>query len=247
MINGKPADLPFGGCCAWQLPPDGCCSSYARTVLASAMTSLAFSQEMIDNGVLAVSELAANAFLHAKPPARFEPIRVPELWLWARTRPRTELVVTVFDSHRGGLPRLTAADLLNGHGRGLSIVAALSSAWGCHPSRSQLGDRRTAGKATWFALPLPPSWPHARRSPHAAVAAQRLLVLLAVRGFQGERHSDPTGASVVLVDGLKVRVDRDAFAWHDHDGVPCRHPLIDLQETAEHIVRALEAAGPAPS
>ncbi|MFI6515482.1 ATP-binding protein [Spirillospora sp. NPDC050679] len=247
MINGKPADLPFGGCCAWQLPPDGCCSSYARTVLASAMRSLALPREMIDDGALAVSELATNASLHAKPPARFAPVRVPELWLWARTRPRTELVVTVFDSRRDALPRLMTADLLDGHGKGLSIVAALSSAWGCHLSRSQLGERRIAGKATWFALPLPPSWPRSRRSPHAAVAAQRLLVLLAVRGFQGERHSDPTGTSVVLVGGLKVHVNQEAFAWHSDDGVSCRHPLLDLQEAAEHIVRALETADPARS
>ncbi|MGI5171151.1 ATP-binding protein [Spirillospora sp. CA-253888] len=200
---------------------------------------------MIDDGVLAVSELAANAFLHAGPPARFEPICAPELWLWARTHPRTELVATVFDSHRGKLPRPAAADPLNSHGKGLNIVAALSSAWGCHPSRSQLGRRRVAGKATWFTLPLPSSWPRSWRSPHAAVAAQRLLTLLTVRGFEGERRSELSGTSVVIVGGLKVHIDQDAFAWHNDDGVPCRHPLLDLQEAAEHIIRSLEATGTA--
>ncbi|WP_067478696.1 ATP-binding protein [Actinomadura hibisca] len=209
-------------------------------MLASAMRSLAFSEGAIDDGVLAVSELATNAFLHAEPPARFEPIRVPELWLWARTNPRKELVVTLFDTDRDKLPQLAAGDLLDGHGKGLGIVAALSSAWGCHLSRSQLGKQRVAGKATWFAMPLPPSWPRSRRPLHSAVAAQRLLMLLAVRGFEGKRHSDLTGTSVVMAGDLKVHIDQDAFSWRNDDGTPCRHPLLDLQETAEHIICSLE-------
>ncbi|WP_067479493.1 ATP-binding protein [Actinomadura hibisca] len=216
-------------------------------MLASTMKSLALSEEAIDDGALAVSELVTNAFLHAGVPARFEPIRVPELWLWARTHPRKELVVTVFDTHRDKLPRLGTGDLLDSHGKGLGIVAALSSAWGCHPSRSQLGEPPIPGKATWFALPLPPSWPCSGRSLHSVVAAQRLLMLLAVRGFEGKRHSDLTGTSVVMAGGLKVHIDQDAFAWHNDDGTPCRHPLLDLQETAEHIICSLEAAGMARS
>jgi hypothetical protein len=130
MMSGNPPDLPYGGACAWWLPGDACCAAQARSALSSMMQALAFPAATIDDGALAVSELATNTFRHATGPRPADLIAAPELWVWARTVPRAELVVAVFDAVRGSLPEVRTGDLLTTHGRGLGIVEAIVSAWG---------------------------------------------------------------------------------------------------------------------
>jgi len=93
-----------------------------------------------DDVALAASELIANAVLHARSSFRLELVC------------NEQLVVSVRDNTPGALPPAPSADvLLAGSdaegGRGLALVAALSSAWGVRQT--------PPGKTVWFSMPLP--------------------------------------------------------------------------------------------
>jgi hypothetical protein len=246
MMGGRPADITVGGACAFQLPYGPGCAGQARSLLGSAMSALGLPRELIDDGELAVSELATNAYQHAGRPAGPDrPVVVPELWVWARMCPAPQLVVSVFDADRTGLPRMGSAGPLEERGKGLGIVAAVSACWGCHPSRGRLGNRLVAGKATWCALPLPASWPDAGRLIEPSAAAQELVDALASRGVDASRRSDDKGVSVVQAGGLNVWVGPTSFSWRHGAGGYVRHPLVDLHEVAEQLVRRHEESDPA--
>ncbi|MER6914464.1 ATP-binding protein [Streptomyces sp. NPDC000594] len=98
---------------------------------------------LVDLAALGVTELLTNVHRHAEPDkmcvVRIE--RAPEL-----------LTVSVHD-HDPRVPNITPAqddDLFATSGRGLSLIAALSEAWGVEPS----GDAQ--GKTVWFTLAAPP-------------------------------------------------------------------------------------------
>ncbi|MFI0352899.1 ATP-binding protein [Actinomadura sp. 9N407] len=240
--NGKPPSLPYGGAYGWQLPTTAACASQARSALASAMTVLGYSHDVIDDGMLAVSELATNAYQHAARVGPYGAITTPELWMWARTRPQNELVVTVFDACRNALPQPNGRELLDEHGRGLGIIDALSSCWGWHPSRAWIGSPQTQGKASWFALPLPARWPMTARPIPPATAAERLLLVLRSRHVRCVRRSDDIGISLLTAGTLNIWVKPASFSWRLNGDDYASHPLIDVQEAAEHIVQTLEEA-----
>jgi hypothetical protein len=100
----------------------------ARSLLARTMTALGLSQPMIEDSVLAVSECATNAFQHADAAGPFGPLAPPELWVFARTRPMPELVVSIFDADRSHLPHATCIEPLDEHGRGICILNAVTAA-----------------------------------------------------------------------------------------------------------------------
>ncbi|MFF4242624.1 ATP-binding protein [Actinomadura geliboluensis] len=126
MLTGAPADIPAGGACAFQLPGDRSAASHARSLVAATMRQLGFAPDPIEDARLAVSELATNALTHTSSTTR------PELWIWARTRPTPQLVVSVFDAHRDAWPIICGADLLDEHGKGL----ASSRPWPPTPART---------------------------------------------------------------------------------------------------------------
>ncbi|MBT2445584.1 serine/threonine-protein phosphatase [Streptomyces sp. ISL-43] len=100
--------------------------AFARGVLAS----WDLPADMCDLGVLAASELVANALQHGSPP----------MWLRLRRTDRRLVVeVTDGDDH---LPRRRQSGPADETGRGISVIAAVASAW---------GSRRTpgGGKAVW--------------------------------------------------------------------------------------------------
>ncbi|RFU40294.1 hypothetical protein DZF91_17905 [Actinomadura logoneensis] len=198
------------------------------------MAEAGFDAAVVDDAVVAASELVTNAYRHATGAV--------ELWVWARTRPRAQLVVSVFDGSRAAVPRPRDGDLLAETGKGLGIVEALTSGWSSHPSRSRLAHTPMLGKATWFVLPLPERWPRPPWSIAPGVAAQRLVDVLAARGLRPSRASDSAGVSIVSVESLNVWVCPLTFSWRDSSGVYLRLPLIDLQEAGERIVRTLETA-----
>ncbi|GLW61794.1 hypothetical protein Arub01_00380 [Actinomadura rubrobrunea] len=244
-MSDNPLHLAHGGACAWRLSADAGCAAQARSALGSVMKTLRFPASSIDDGTLAVSELATNALWHATNPyatGTEAPSRLtaPELWTWARIAPQPELVVAVFDAVPELTPQLRAEDVMSPQGRGLGIVQALTSAWGWRRSRSRLASRPICGKAVWFSLPLPSTWP---RPPHRippTVAAQHLTAHLAHRGITADRCSDATGISVVTTRVLNIWVCHEAFSWTGGDGTHHRHPLIDLQETTEHVLHAID-------
>ncbi|WP_158566829.1 ATP-binding protein [Actinomadura craniellae] len=240
---GSPLNLRYGGACAWQLPPDQTCASYARSRLTTAMTALGLPTDLIDDATLAVSELATNALLHATHPTT--PTPWPELWTWARVHPSPQLVITTFDTDRTHLPRPTTTPpagetSLATSGRGLGIVSAIAADWGVHPTRSRFGARPTPGKAVWCAFPLSEPWPRNCLLPPAQ-AAGRLHKLLTYRGVDRVLVSNAPGVSLVsLPCGLNIRVEPKSFTFNDTNGHPTRRPLLDLQDLAEHLIRRTE-------
>jgi hypothetical protein len=205
------------------------------------MTALGLPRGLVEDGELAVSELATNAYQHAGGAGRDGPVALPELWVWARAHPAAQLVMSVFDADRTAMPHVSGAGLLEEYGKGLGIVAAVSACWGCRRSRCRLGNRLVAGKAIWFALPLPGLWPAACTALGPSDAAQELVCALAARGIDTSRRSDDTGISIVHVAGRNVWVRPETFCWRNGTGGYVRYPLTDLQEVVEHLVSIHES------
>jgi hypothetical protein len=244
MGNHGANDLATGGLYAWRLPDDATGPGLARTMLQQVMARIGLDRQVIGDGRLAVSEVVTNALRHGRPsPGRRPPV-ASELWVWARTVPSPQLIVSVFDCARSILPRPTGSGVLDETGRGLDLISAVTAEWGSAPTRSRLAETPTSGKVVWFALPLPAAWPGRRFSVHPGAAAQCLLLSLMRRGFSGTRSTDDHGTSVVMLPGLNVWVHSEHFCWTIGPRRYARRPLIDVQETAEHLVRHLDASRP---
>lgn len=94
--------------------------------------------DVADSAVLLVSELVTNAILHGEPPVE---LRVAV--------PGGHLHVEVHDSDTDSvlhLPAMGEPSRERLGGRGLGLVAALSSRWGLHSDDS--------GKCVWFEIDL---------------------------------------------------------------------------------------------
>ncbi|WP_433227368.1 ATP-binding protein [Actinomadura formosensis] len=232
--------LVAGGVGIWQLPRGETGPGAARRLLHEAMAGLGVDRDVIEDGKLAVSETATNALRHGRTPDGRPPV-APELWIWARTVPAPQLIVSVFDGARTDLPHRSGAGLLDEHGKGLGLLGEFTAAWGCALTRSRVTETPLPGKAVWFALPLPDDWPGRTLKVHPGTAAQCLLSAVTRRGFPGMRTSDERGMSVVVLPGLNVWVYPQHFCWREGPGRYLRRPHVDLQETTELIVRHLDA------
>lgn len=236
-----PRALVAGGVCAQRLPSDERGPATARRRLHQVMTGLGLERGVIEDGKLAVSETATNALRYGRPASGDRPLTAPELWIWARTVPSPQLVISVFDCARTSVPRMSGNGLLDERGRGLELLQEFTADWGSSPTRSRVADGAVPGKAVWFALPLPRNWPGVGYKVHAGTAAQCLLLNIARRGFHGRRHTAEDGLSVVMLPGLNVWVHPEHFCWRSGPRRYLRRPLIDLQETTEHVVRYLDS------
>jgi hypothetical protein len=257
--------VEVGACSAWPLPGDPTCAGVARRMFRRAAAGLALDSAIVDDGVLMVSELAANT-LHVQrdeQERRQPPRPVPELWLYLRgSGQRRELVCKVFDSFPGwlhgnvpgrGVCR-APADALGG--RGLEVVHELSQGhWGHHPTRSRLAGWEVRGKAVWFAVPASaaqeplaaattPQAPDRYATMTASQAMTELEAGLAARGFGGRmvRADDPRGDMAVLsVCGGVTVWCRAGVAWLRAPGLTGhRWNYADLVEVAEQTVQAYE-------
>ncbi|WP_147449260.1 ATP-binding protein [Actinomadura pelletieri] len=226
-IDG-PDTIRDGGAQVFRLPTDSRCAYQARAHLTETMRALDFDPDVIRDAKLAVSELATNSHIHAE--GTTEP---PELWIWARTCPSPELVVSVFDTRWETLPSACSSDTLDEHGKGLSIVAALSVDTGTDITRSRL--TRARGKRVWFTIALPLPWPTETRVISPSQAARGLYEALTQRGVPATRQGD-----LVTAAPLNIWVEPKTFTWHT-GGTDTHQPLQDLQETAEQITTHLES------
>jgi hypothetical protein len=248
-------------CGAWALPGDPTCAGIARRVFRRVASSLALDAGATDDGVMMVSELAANT-LHARQHELVPPS--PELWIYLRgVGQRAELVCKVFDAFPGwvsdnvpgnGVPR-APADAMSG--RGLEVVHELSAGrWGHHLSRSRVTGSGVPGKAVWFAVPVRPA-PAAGAAAGpvpggvlgtpvtAGQAMSELEMDLGTRGLHGRmvRADDTDGDMAVLsiASGLTVWC-RSAAAWLRAPGAALqRWSYYDLVEVAEQAVAVHES------
>ncbi|WP_433371611.1 ATP-binding protein [Streptosporangium sp. CA-115845] len=139
----RPMDDPRTVC--WDLPHDLPIVGKARTMVRETLTAWAL-HHLVDDAVLVVGELLANAIIHGEPVVR--------LSLWAGA---DEFQIQVTD--RGsGRPRHLALGVEAIHGRGLTIVRALAHDTGVTPLPNH------PGKTIWarWRLPLrtrPPGYP----------------------------------------------------------------------------------------
>jgi anti-sigma regulatory factor (Ser/Thr protein kinase) len=230
------ADIRGGGCAAWHLPPDASCAGLARSYVTAVATALALPDNLISDGAIAVSELATNAHQHAGDDGTHAPATPPELWIYPRTHTQ-QLIVTIFDARRDRHPELRHTDLLDEHGNGLRIVAALSADCGSRPTRSRLNPWPTPGKAVWYALALPQPWPMAQPPTPPGQAARDLHALLNARGIDGITRADRPGLSLLtLRHGPNIWAEPHGFWLRDIDGTPIRRPLADLQDITELVI-----------
>jgi len=246
------AGLSLGGCFVRPLPIDTTCASAARRFFREAASTIAVPSGLLHDGVTMASELAANT-LHAQRNAGRQRVAagIPEIWLYLRGTGRTrELVCKVFDTERnwglGSQPGLGKAPLDSVSGRGLQVVAGLSAGqWGCHLTRSRLGNWRVPGKAVWFALRIPPAvltdqLGRSRYSPDWLV--NELEAMLSDRGLSGSIvRADLDSISVLSISQhLTVWRHGGTVSWRVASGRYHQMDLADLVEVAEQIVSAHE-------
>ncbi|MET7716305.1 ATP-binding protein [Streptomyces sp. NPDC005407] len=105
----------------------------ARKAVRAALNAWGLGH-MADDMELLASELTANAFEHARGPV--------DLVLQQRA---ARVLLEVRDRSRR-LPAFRESDEWSEGGRGLTLVASFSEAWGCWPSEN--------GKTIWCSLPI---------------------------------------------------------------------------------------------
>ena len=251
------AGISTGGCFARPLPIDTTCAAAARRFFREALSSLPIPSGLLHDGVTMASELAANT-LHAQRNVNLGAVRqrsaagIPEIWLYLRGTGRIrELVCKVFDTERGWTaredPGMSKAPLDSVSGRGLQVVAGLSAGqWGCHLSRSRLGNWKVPGKAVWFALRIPPAIlpDHGGTSGYRADwLIDELEAMLADRGLNSIVRADLDGISVLSISRhLTVWRHGGMVSWRSPAGRYQKMNLGDLVDVTEQIVCAHEEA-----
>ncbi len=118
--------------------PEVTSTSRIRRRLQAAIAQWGLPAEIIENVLLVVEELVANAVDHARTPFRLTVDHLPT------DRSGRALRIAVHDQ----CPQPVSVrpfDARAARGRGLQMIEALTSRWGC--------DRTAAGKTVWALLP----------------------------------------------------------------------------------------------
>lgn len=259
-VHPPAVTVSAGGCSASPLPMDASCAATARQLFRAAATGIGLPDEVVYDGVTMASELAANS-MHARDAVQFDGVLgcpvagAPELWLYLRrTAGQQELVCKVFDAlpgwKNGQAPEPLAACASaeeEESGRGLCVVHALSQGrWGHHLTRARLGGWKAAGKAVWFAQPVPAGAALDRfrvALPGSLQAAATLERMLAERGLRHIVRADApaSGMSVLSIRrGLTVWVRSRVVSWTSRTGRREWREFSDLVDAAEQIVCAHE-------
>lgn len=120
------ADVPVAAEFAPSLEAPRC----VRALLRARLAELRLDQELIDRLILAASELAANAVVHAHTPFRL------------LVKPRADSVWIAVEDHD---PLRSPFDVVGRTPHGLGLIAALAVRWGVIPAE--------AGKTVWAEIP----------------------------------------------------------------------------------------------
>ncbi len=119
----------------WQFPADGAAAADARRLLTDALRRMGHGSRFVDDARLIITELAANAVVHARSPFTVS-IRSENSTVRIFVRDGSEVA-----------PALREASLTAPSGRGLRLVATLASRWGVDPASD--------GKVVWAELDSP--------------------------------------------------------------------------------------------
>jgi anti-sigma regulatory factor (Ser/Thr protein kinase) len=119
----------------FEIDPDHRSSTRARRAVGGWLASKAFPDEHLDDWLIVVSEVITNAVVHGGTP-----IRVVVRWNGER------VMIEVFDGNSDVLPQVLDRPPAVG-GRGLFLVARLSSHWGYATHLN--------GKRVWATLETP--------------------------------------------------------------------------------------------
>ncbi|WP_431966892.1 SpoIIE family protein phosphatase [Actinacidiphila sp. bgisy160] len=120
---------------SWGLPPEPAVVSTARHLAAHQLSDWGL-EHLVPTTELIISELVTNAIHHGAGPIRLRLIQ------------HQVLTCEVFDSGTC-YPRLRHARIVDENGRGLFLIAQLSSKWGFRPAMD--------GKLVWADQDLPPT------------------------------------------------------------------------------------------
>lgn len=119
---------------SWQLGAEADAVSRARRFVAATLAQWGITGDRLDEVVLVASELATNALVHGRFPARLRCCRTDR-----------RLILEAWDA--GAIvPRRRHPTAEDEHGRGLQVVEALADQWGTRSTRS--------GKCVWCVLNL---------------------------------------------------------------------------------------------
>jgi anti-sigma regulatory factor (Ser/Thr protein kinase) len=134
LVAGEPQSA--GAALDVEFSPDLESPRRARALLRSALDELQLSEDLIERGMLAASELAANAVVHAKTPFRLvvQP-KASSVWIGVEDR----------------APLRDRGEVIGRVPHGLGLVAALALRWGVTPCET--------GKLVWAELPSEPMPP----------------------------------------------------------------------------------------
>ncbi len=130
---------PFPRQVRWDLPADPSITAKCRAMVRDTLDGWGL-RDLVDDVVLVVGELLANAVLYGTAPIEVALSAYPGM-----------LVGTVAD-HGMELPYMRVAEPGDEHGRGLAIVDGLVHKWGVR----LLPDGR--GKCVWFVCLIPSEW-----------------------------------------------------------------------------------------
>lgn len=257
-VQPAAATVSVGGCSASVLPLEATCAALARRLFRAAAEAVGLPDELSYDGATMASELAANS-LHAHDNVQFDSVLgravagAPEIWLYLRrVEGEQELVCKVFDSLPGwkdGQVPDPVSPVPAGAvtGRGLHVLHELSGGrWGHHPTRARLGGWKVAGKAVWFALPVPSGCAlerFQRPQPGSCQAAGALERMLGERGIG---HIVRADAPVSSMSVLSIRRDLTVWcrsrvvSWTGRTGHREWRAFSDLVDAAEQIVCGYE-------
>ncbi|MEE1787146.1 ATP-binding protein [Streptomyces sp. SP17BM10] len=127
-----PGTLETPPVCSRSLPRHRKSVGLARDLLREYLDGAPEGEHLLSTGELILSELATNAVVHARvPPGRRIAVRFEVVC--------GHLRIEVHDasSERPAIRRSTGPD--DSSGRGLCLVEALSTEWGCQPRPSGIG------------------------------------------------------------------------------------------------------------
>lgn len=190
-------------------------------------------QELVESAQLGVSELVTNALLHAEPPVE---VRLRG----TREHPRIEVAdrSPVPPRTPQAMARITSGDIPT-FGRGLSLVAMMSSRWGADL------DHDRGGKSVWFE-PAPQINPHADLGgevfdPDEAVRADAPLPQAEQTVRVELRHLPAQLFRRLRVHHFELRREMRLLAMVDPDRYPVARRAVELGMAADADRRATKA------